>query len=91
LRGSAVAIYFFAMYVMGASMGTYLTGKLSVFLAKRAMAEAGAPAMTEAFRAVGLHDAMYVIPALAFCCALVLFAASRTVGADMVKRAEACR
>jgi MFS family permease len=84
LRGSAVAIYFFAMYVMGASMGTYLTGKLSVFLAKRAMAEAGAPAMTEAFRAVGLHDAMYVIPALAFLCALVLFAASRTVAADMV-------
>jgi len=40
--------------------------------------------MTEAFRAVGLHDAMYVIPALAFCCALVLFAASRTVAADMV-------
>jgi MFS family permease len=84
LRGSAVAIYFFAMYVMGASMGTYLTGKLSVFLAKRAMAESGAPAMTEAFRAVGLHDAMYVIPALAFVCALVLFAASRTVAADMV-------
>jgi MFS family permease len=84
LRGSAVAIYFFAMYVMGASMGTYVTGKLSDLLARRAMSEAGAPAMTEAFRAVGLHDAMYVIPALAFCCALVLFAASRTVGADMV-------
>ncbi len=84
LRGSAVAIYFFAMYVMGASMGTYVTGKLSDLLARRAMAEADAPAMTEAFRAVGLHDAMYVIPALAFCCALVLFAASRTVGADMV-------
>ena len=84
LRGTAVAVYFFAMYVMGASMGTYVTGKLSDLLARRAMAEAGAPAMTEAFRAVGLHDAMYVIPALAFCCALVLFAASRTVGADMV-------
>ncbi len=86
LRGSAVAIYFFAMYVMGASLGTYVTGRLSVFLAKRAMAEAGAPAMTEAFRATGLHDAMYVIPALAFCCALVLFAASRTVAADMVAK-----
>jgi MFS family permease len=84
LRGSAVAIYFFAMYVMGASLGTYVTGKLSDVLAKRAMAEAGAPAMTEAFRAVGLHDAMYVIPTLAFVCALVLFAASRTVAADMV-------
>ena len=89
LRGSAVAIYFFAMYVMGASMGTYVTGKLSDVLARRAMAEAGAPAMTEAFRAVGLHDAMYVIPALAFCCALVLFAASRTVGADMVVKPAA--
>jgi MFS family permease len=92
LRGTAVAIYFFAMYVMGASMGTYVTGKLSDLLARRAMAEAGEPAMTEAFRAVGLHDAMYVIPTLAFFCALVLFAASRTVGADMVvKRTEACR
>jgi len=77
-----------SLYVMGASMGTYLTGKLSEFLATRAMVEAGAPAMTEAFCAVGLHDAMYVIPALAFVCALVLFAASRTVSADMVvKRA----
>ena len=89
LRGTAVAVYFFAMYVMGASMGTYLTGKLSDFLARRAMAEAGAPAMTEAFRALGLHDAMYVIPTLAFCCALVLFAASRTVGADMVVKPAA--
>ncbi len=44
LRGSAIAVYFFAMYVMGASMGTYVTGKLSDFLARRAMAEAGAPA-----------------------------------------------
>jgi len=29
---------------------------------------------------------MYVIPVLAFFCALVLFAASRTVGADMVAK-----
>ena len=89
LRGSAVAVYFFAMYVMGASMGTYLTGKLSVFLSKRAMAEAGAPAMTEAFRAIGLHEAMYVIPALMFLCALVLLAASRTVAGDMVVKPAA--
>ncbi len=84
LRGTAVAIYFFAMYVMGASLGTYVTGVLSDKLARRAMADAGAPAMTEAFRAIGLHDAMYVIPVLALVCALVLFAASRTVTADMV-------
>lgn len=89
LRGTAVAIYFFAMYVMGASLGTLVTGALSDRMARQAMQQAGAPAMTEAFRAVGLHDAMYVIPALALFCSLVLFAASRTVAADMVVKPAA--
>lgn len=84
LRGTAIAIYFFAMYVLGASMGTLVTGALSDRMANAAMLEAGATQMTEAFRAVGLHDAMYVIPALALICAFVLFAGSRTVAADMV-------
>lgn len=84
LRGTAIAIYFFAMYVLGASMGTLVTGALSDRMANAAMAQAGATQMTEAFRAVGLHDAMYVIPALALICAFVLFAGSRTVAADMV-------
>jgi predicted MFS family arabinose efflux permease len=84
LRGTAIAIYFFAMYVLGASMGTLVTGALSDRMANAAMVEAGATQMTEAFRAVGLHDAMYVIPALALVCAFVLFAGSRTVAADMV-------
>jgi hypothetical protein len=42
--------------------------------------------MTEAFRAAGLHDAMYVVPLLMLLCALVLFAASRTVAADVRRR-----
>ena len=79
LRGTAVALYFFAMYVLGASLGPLVTGMLSDSLAHRAMLAAGSPAMTEAFRASGLHDAMYVIPALALVCAGVLFAASRTM------------
>ena len=86
LRGTAVAVYFFAMYVLGASLGTVITGALSDKLAHRAMHEAGASAMNEAFRAVGLHDAMYVIPVLTFVCALVLFAGSRTVGADLITK-----
>jgi MFS family permease len=84
LRGTAVSIYFFAMYVLGASLGTLVTGALSDKFSREAMAEAGATQMTEAFRAVGLHDAMYVIPVLALICAFVLFAGSRTVAADMV-------
>jgi hypothetical protein len=43
--------------------------------------------MTEAFKAIGLHNAMYVVPLLALLAALVLFAASRTVETDVRKQA----
>jgi len=86
LRGTAVAIYFCAMYVLGASLGSVGTGMLSDHFAHRAMRGAGAGAMTEAFKAAGLHSAMYVIPVMAVMASLVLFAASRTVENDMRKR-----
>jgi len=74
LRGTAMAIYFFAMYVLGASFGSYLTGLLSDHLARSAMARSGASAMTEQFKAEGLHQAMYLIPLLCLVLSLVLFA-----------------
>jgi len=86
LRGTAVAIYFCAMYVLGASLGPLGLGMLSDHFAHRAMAAAGAGAMTEAFKASGLHSAMYIIPVLAVLASLVLFAASRTVEADIRKQ-----
>jgi len=86
LRGTAVAIYFFAMYVLGGSFGPYGLGMLSDHFAHQAMREAGAAAMTEAFKASGLHSAMYVIPTLAVLASLVLFAASRTVEGDIRKQ-----
>ena len=88
LRGTAVAIYFCGMYVLGASLGPVATGLLSDHFARRAMTAAGESHMTEAFKAVGLHNAMYIIPALAVLAAVVLFAASATVEKDMLKRAE---
>ena len=84
LRGTAVALYFFAMYVLGASLGPLITGMLSDHFAHSAMVAAGAAEMSPVFRATGLHDAMYVIPALALLCAGVLFAASRTVTRDLI-------
>jgi hypothetical protein len=42
--------------------------------------------MTEAFKAAGLHSAMYAIPVLAVLASLVLFAASRTVDGDIRKQ-----
>jgi predicted MFS family arabinose efflux permease len=86
LRGTAVAIYFCAMYVLGASLGPFGLGVLSDHFARRAMRDAGATAMAEGFKAVGLHSAMYIIPLLAVLASLVLFAASRTIESDIRKQ-----
>jgi predicted MFS family arabinose efflux permease len=86
LRGTAVAIYFCAMYVLGASLGPLGMGMLSDHFAHQAMHDAGAGAMTEAFKASGLHSAMYAIPVLAVLASLVLFAASRSVEGDIRKQ-----
>ena len=86
LRGTAVAIYFCCMYIFGASMGPVGTGLLSDHFAHKAMLDAGASSMTEAFKAIGLHNAMYAVPVLAVMAALVLFAASRTMEKDVRKQ-----
>ncbi|HEX8502065.1 MAG TPA: MFS transporter [Pyrinomonadaceae bacterium] len=87
LRGTAMALYFFAMYVLGASLGPYGVGLISDFFTARAAAAGGVTAASQAalepFRAEGLRAAMYVIPALGPLLTLVLFAASRTVSKDM--------
>jgi hypothetical protein len=77
------------MYVLGASLGPLGLGMLSDHFAHRAMHDAGASAMTEPFKAAGLHSAMYVIPVLAVLASLVLFAASRTVENDIRKQERA--
>ncbi len=71
MRGRAMAVYFVVTYLGGASWGPLLTGRLSDFLAHRSGLAA------EASRAVGLHDAMYAIPALALVLAAVLWVAGR--------------
>ncbi|HSE97096.1 MAG TPA: MFS transporter [Blastocatellia bacterium] len=89
LRGTAMALYFFAMYVLGASLGPYGTGFASDTFTEMAAKRAGLAEITyqslEPFRAEGLHTAMYIIPILGALLALVLLAASRTVGKDMDK------
>jgi MFS family permease len=89
LRGTAVSLYFLAMYVLGASLGPLAIGALSDHFAHLAMQAAGATQMREAFKAQGLRDAMHAIPALMLCAALVLFAGARTIQADVRKRASA--
>jgi MFS family permease len=89
LRGTAMALYFFAMYVLGASLGPIGTGALSDYFFARASGGMAVELMTEAqvlaYRAQGLHLAMYSIPILGALLSAVLFMGSRTVGKDMEK------
>jgi MFS family permease len=91
MRGTAMAIYFMAMYFCGASFGPYLTGKLSDLMAHRAAEAAGAARVTEAFRAIGLQQAMFVIPVLSLLLGIVLYCGSRTIIADMGRRETLAR
>ena len=81
-RGATMAIYFMAMYMCGASFGPLLTGRLSDFLAHRAAALSGS-AVNETFRALGLQQAMLIIPALSIALAFVLYFGSRSMIADV--------
>jgi len=85
-RGITMAVYFMGMYLLGASFGPLLTGMVSDHMARRAMETAGGTQMTEAFKAMGLQQAMILIPVLLVALALVLFAASKTISADVEKR-----
>jgi len=85
-RGFTMSVYFMAMYLCGASFGPLFTGNLSDRLARQAMGLAGATKMTEAFRAIGLQQAMLVIPALSLALAVVLYFGSRTMNADAARR-----
>jgi len=87
-RASAMAIYFFGMYMAGASFGPVLTGTLSDVLARRAAAAAGSDMVTEVFRATGLQQAMLVIPVLSAVLAGVLWIGSRTILKDAGRNAS---
>lgn len=86
-RGITMALYFMVMYLCGASFGPLLTGSLSDRFARQAMAGAGAVKMTEAFRGVGLQQAMQLIPVLLIALAAVLYLGSRTIARDMDRKA----
>jgi len=83
VRATTMAVYFLAMYLCGASFGPLITGRLSDYLARSAAHAAGSAVVGEAYRAIGLHQAMYAIPALSAALALALYAGSRTIAADM--------
>lgn len=87
LRGTAMAIYFMAMYVLGASLGPYVIGLISDFFTQKAAIAVGiadfSPAALEPFRAAGLRSAMYIVPVCSVVLTLILWLASRSVKSDV--------
>lgn len=79
LRGTSMAIYFLVMYLLGASWGSVVIGSLSDRFARHAAALAGAAKVTEAFKAIGLQQALLAIPVLSVALAAVLWAGSRSM------------
>jgi len=74
LRGTAMAGYLLVTYLGGAAFGPLATGMLSDRLARRVSAGS---VVTEGARAIGLHQAMYLIPAMALVLSVVLWAGAR--------------
>jgi MFS family permease len=83
LRGTAMALYFLAMYALGGSFGSVVAGRLSDHFAKQAMVAAGAITLNEHFRAVGLHSAMYMIPVCSALLTVFVLLAARSVPRDL--------
>lgn len=88
-RGTAMAIYFMAMYLLGGALGPYVVGMASDYFTRKAAAAAGVIELTtvalEPFRAAGLRSAMYIVPVLCIVLAGIMFAASRAVSKDVEK------
>ncbi|WP_330211942.1 spinster family MFS transporter [Pseudomonas sp. Z18(2022)] len=86
LRGTAMSIFFFFQYVLGAGFGTLVTGLLSDRFATSAARAVGAPEVTEAMKALGLQTALItVVPLALFLTSLAILAASRHFLADSAK------
>jgi MFS family permease len=82
LRATAVAVFFGALYLLGGAFGPVVVGFFSDRYADAAMAAAGATEMTEAFKAVGLHNAMILVPVSLGLTAAAILLASRTFPRD---------
>ena len=88
LRATAMALFFAGLYLLGGGLGPLVVGWLSDRSAQAAMHAAGATEMTEAFKAIGLHDAMLLIPVALFLTMLALLQASRCFQKDAQRMSE---
>lgn len=83
LRSTAMAVYFAGMYLLGAAFGTLALGFLSDHYAELARIAEGVQEISAAHRAIGLHDAMILVPMALLFAAITTFMAARSFLADV--------
>ncbi|QBF28087.1 MFS transporter [Pseudomonas tructae] len=88
LRATAMALFFAGLYLLGGGLGPVVVGALSDHFALTAMQAAGAVQMSEAFKAEGLHGAMYLIPIALMLTLGFLLLASRCFSRDAQRMRE---
>ncbi|MFK3797869.1 spinster family MFS transporter [Pseudomonas sp. NPDC088444] len=89
LRATAMALFFAGLYLLGGGLGPVVVGLLSDHFAHTAMAAAQVEQMSEAFKAMGLHDAMmYLIPGALFFTLVFLVIASKSFSRDAQRMRE---
>lgn len=91
LRATAMALFFAGLYLLGGGLGPVAVGMLSDHYAQMAMLAAGAVEMNETFKAVGLHNAMYLIPVALLLTMLALLQASRCFVSDALRMQQGMR
>lgn len=85
LRATAMALYFAGLYLLGGGLGPVVVGWLSDHFAQKAMLAEGAQVISEVHKAVGLHDAMLLIPISLLLTFGFLWVASSTFKKDAAK------
>lgn len=85
LRATAMALFFAGLYLLGGGLGPVVVGGLSDHFARAAQAATGSAEMSEAFKAVGLHDALLLIPVALLLTMLALLQASRSFASDAAR------
>ena len=91
LRATAMALFFAGLYLLGGGLGPVMVGGLSDYFAQQAMLAAGATDISEAFRAIGLHSALYLVPVAMGLTGVFLLIAMGTFRLDAQKMAQSAQ
>jgi len=86
LRATAMAVFFAAMYVLGAAFGSLVVGAYSDHLAQAFAAHDGSASVAEVHRAAGLHGALMLVPLSLLVAGFACWMAGRTLRRDLAVR-----